>query len=465
MFKRLLFTIFIVCMALLAMAQQQSFEQIFQERVKCSVVVKYTIELEEDRKQEYVLGMIVDDSGLVMLSPSAMLNTFRHDELKNFKVYFFGGDVEGYPAEYLGADSFTKVNFIRIKNGLPKGRVPFTKFKTAKLSRGDVVWGVGFYSEEMLFEPMLMRSYVQDIGKRPLGMASTADAVSASGTAVFNQNGDFVGWAYGFYTAQYAFYASDIKGLPVTLALANSSDKIVLPNEIQEILKNVPSKPSGDNHAWLGIVNMSLLKPDVAKMMGIENRQAFLISDIIKDSPADKGGLKKGDIIVGFNGKDFELITGEGYALFNFSLKYARMKKDEKIKLSIIRGADAPKDFEITLGESPKTFRQSQTKYFKRIGFSVREFLLDDAIERKVISKKCEQPVVKYVKPNSPAASAMPSQLAVGDIIKEINSKPISTYAQAIAELEKINGDASVKSLVILAEDFKETKVIRIKLD
>ena len=142
-----------------------------------------------------------------------------------------------------------------------------------------------------------------------------------------------------------------------------------------------------------------------------------------------------------------------------------RLKKGDKIKLSVIRGADAPKDFEITLGESPKTIRQSKTKYFKRIGFSIREFLLDDAIELKAISKKIEQPVVKYVKPNSPAQSAMPSKLAVGDIIKEINSKPIKNYAQAVEELKKINDDASVKSLVILAEDFKETKVIRIKLD
>ncbi|MBE6411008.1 MAG: PDZ domain-containing protein [Opitutales bacterium] len=465
MFNRLLFIVFFASVGLFAKAQQQNFEQIFQERVKCSVVVKYTIELEEDRKQEYVVGTIVDDNGLVMLSPSVMLNSFRHDELKDFKVFFYGGDVDGYPAEYLGADSVSKINFIRIKNGLPKDRIPISKFKTAKLSRGDCVWGVGFYSDEMLFEPILMRSYVQDIGKRPLDMASTAEAVSASGGVVFNQNGDFVGWGYGVYVAQYNLYAADIKGLPVSLALPNSSDKIVLPNEINDILKYVPSNPAGDNHAWLGIINMSVLKRDVAKMMGIENHQAFLISDIIKDSPADKGGLKKGDIIVGINGKNFELIAGGDYALYNFSKQYVRLKKGDKIKLSVIRGADAPKDFEITLGESPKTIRQSQTKYFKRIGFSIREFLLDDAIELKAISKKIEQPVVKYVKPNSPAQSAMPSKLAVGDIIKEINSKPIKNYAQAVEELKKINDDASVKSLVILAEDFKETKVIRIKLD
>lgn len=463
--KGILFSIFLVVLSLPLNAQQQSFEQVFQERTKCAVVVRYTIELEENRRQNYVAGMIADDSGLVMISPSSMLNMFRHDELKDFKVYFYGGDIDGYPADYLGADSLTKINFIRIKNGLPKDRVPFSKFKTAKLSRGDTVWGVGFYSHEMLFEPILMRSYVQDIGKRPLQIASTAEPVSASGAPIFDANSNFVGWGYGLQSNQFRLYASEIDGLPITLASHSSSDKIVLPNEIQNILKYVPTKPSGDNHSWLGIVNMSLLKRDVAKMMGVENRQAFLVSDIIKDSPADKGGLKKGDIIVGFNGKDFDMIAGDEFALFNFSEKYARLPRGEKIKLSVIRGTDAPKDFEFTLGESPKTFRQSQTKYFKRIGFSIREYLLDDAIMRKAISKKCEQPVVKYVKPNSPAESAMPSKVAVGDVIKEINSKPISNYAQAIDELKKINADTSIKSLVILAEDFKETKVIRIKLD
>ena len=462
---RILFSVIIAFLGLSAFAQQPNFEEIFNERAKCAVVVKYTIELEEDRKQMYVVGMIADDNGLVMLAPSTMLNTFRHDELKDFKVYFYGGDVDGYQADYLGADSLTNTNFIKIKNGLPKDRVAFTKFKTAKLSRGDLVWGIGFYPEDMLFEPVLMRSYVQDIGKRPIMSATTAEAVSALGSPVFNFNGDFVGWGYGLQSKEYILYASKINGLPISLASPNSADKIMTPCEIQKILKYVPSKPSGDNRAWLGIVNMSVLKRDVAKMMGIENRQAFLVSDIVKDSPADKGGLKKGDIIVGFNGKDFEMIVGESYALFNFSENYSRLPLGEKIKFSVIRGTDAPKDFEFILGESPKTARQSKTKYFKRIGFSIREYLLDDAIARKAISKKCEQPVVKYVKPNSPAESALPSKLAEDDIIKEINSKPVANYQQAVAELEKIDADASVKSLVILAEDFKETKVIRIKLD
>ena len=42
---------------------------------------------------------------------------------------------------------------------------------------------------------------------------------------------------------------------------------------------------------------------------------------------------------------------------------------------------------------------------------------------------------------------------------------PIKSYKQAVEILSKINSDNSVKEMVILSEDYKETKLLRIKLD
>ncbi len=460
------FAFFLISLlAIIVRAEDSSINDLFEERAKCAVAVKFSVELEENRSQVITMGMVADNDGLVLVPAGEMPNV-RADEMKDFKIHFFGGDADGYSAEYLGADSFTGVNFLRIKGGTPDGRVPYTKFPRAKnVSLGDFVWGVALFSEHFMYEPHFMRSYVSDIGLRPLKKATTADNIAAVGTAVFNFKGEFVGWGQGQASDTKMMYARGLKGLPVSLLSPIFTNSFILPEELDGILKNIPSKPSGDNHGWIGIVNTKVLERDVAKMMGIENKCALLISDVVKGKPADKGGIKKGDIIVGVDGKDLEQISFDEYALFNFAKKYVRKKSGEKISLSIIRGTDAPKNFEVTLEENPKTFRQSETKYFKRIGFSLREYLFDDAMRRKAIDKKCELPVVKYVKPNSPAASAMPSKLVVGDIIKEINSKPIANYAEAIDAFAKIDTDSNVKSIVILAEDFKETKVVRIKLD
>ena len=76
-----------------------------------------------------------------------------------------------------------------------------------------------------------------------------------------------------------------------------------------------------------------------------------------------------------------------------------------------------------------------------------------------------DAPVVQFVKPNSPASSAQPNGLGSSEIIREINSVPIKSYKQAVEILSKINSDKSVKEMVILSEDYKETKLLRIKLD
>ena len=90
---------------------------------------------------------------------------------------------------------------------------------------------------------------------------------------------------------------------------------------------------------------------------------------------------------------------------------------------------------------------------------------MDDAVARRKLDNDLNGAVVQFVRDNSPASSALPTPLAAGDLIKEINSEPVKTYAEAVEKLSKINDDESAKELVILSEDARETKVIRIKLD
>lgn len=458
-----LLVILVCAFASAGMARAEIGEKAFRERAKCAVAVKYSIELEEDRRQVATMGMVADSDGTVIVPASEIPLSLRHDELKDFKIHFFGGDPDGYSAEYLGADSLSGTHFLKLKKGLPDGLVPYTSFARAGVSRGQTVWGAGISREEFLFEPYLLKSYVSDIGRRPVMKAASPVPVAAVGTAVFDESGKFVGWGDSPASELRLLYAEKINGLPITLAAPVSTDSFILPDELDKILARRPSRPEGDKFGWLGLVNTKVLKRDVAKMMGVGNASAFLISDIAKGSPAETAGLKKGDIVVAVDGKSVE-VCFEQFALYNFRLLFAEHKKGDKISLSVIRAFDSPRKVEVVVGENPKTHRESKTKYFKRIGFSVREYLFDDAVARKNLEIKTDAPpVIKYVKPNSPAASALPARLFAGDIVREINSKPVSSYAEAVAELAKL--DASAKEIVILAEDMKETKLVRIKLD
>ncbi len=457
-----IFTLLVVCALSKASTDVSA---MFAERAKCAVAIKYIFQLEEDRNQFFTSGMVVDESGLIIVANTEMPDDARVESLLDFKVFIFGGDQAGYPADYLGADFITGTHFLRIRGGLPKCMVSYKKFPKARAKISQDLWGVALTSEQDMFEPFYMRSYVSIAGRRPLLRGETFDSVAAVGTAIFDMSGNFVGWGQSQTEKMRIAHIDESRQAPILLQSPGITSSFLFPEEVEDLLKRVPSKPSGDAYAWAGLWGIQMLKHDVAKILGLEHKSALVVSEVIKKSPADKAGIEKGDIIIGLNGADIERLNSDSSTLANFSLLLRKRKVGDTVSLSIIRNSDAPKDFKIKLEARPKSMRESQFKYFKRLGFSIREFLMDDAIMRKMDDIFVDTAVAQFVRQNSPASSAMPNKLAEGDIIKEINSTPVSSYADAVKILSKINDDSSVKSVVILAEDFNETKVVRIKLD
>lgn len=464
---RCLFTL-AVFLATLEVGGAEKFLSTFSERAKCAVSVKYTLQLEEERRQITACAMVADSGGLLVVPSSEIPAWARVESIRDFKVFVFNGDALGYSADYLGMDPVSGTHFLRLQGGLPDTMVPFSVFKRAKVEISQELWGVSIASEDDMFEPYYTCSYVSKIGRRPMRMGDTGGCVASVGAPIFDRSGNFVGWGLSQSREEkIILYENSQNGKngKVVLVSPSQTSTFLFPEELDEILKRIPKNPMGDPRAWAGFVDMQILKPDVAKIVGLDGRCAIVVSGVVKDSPAQKAGIKKGDIIIGMNGSDIERLSSNNDSLENFWMKLSGHRIGDKVSFSILRGTEPPKIYEVSLGERPKTLRQSCYRYFRRLGFSVREFLLDDAIERRMLSNDKGPAIVQFVKPNSPASSAMPCRLAIGDIIKEINSKPVSSYAEIVEILTIIESDTSVKDLVILAEDFRETKVIRIKMD
>ena len=440
------------------------FEKIFEPRSKCAVAVQYVVELEESRSKRQCVGMVAGDDGLVIVNSAEIPGILRLESLKDFKVRIFGGDPEGYPADYLGADRITGTHFIKIRGGLKAGMRPFNSFPRANCHMGDSLWGVVLDSESADFEPMMDEATLIRRGKYPLYIGCFSSPVASNSAPVFDKSGNFAGWAASYDENDYILYAGDKSG-EVKLLDPNRASVMFMPEVVDELLERIPENPAGDAFGWVGLIDLQILKSDVAKYLGLENKSAFVVSEIVKDSPAEKFGIKKGDIITGYNGKPIERLRNDLATLSNFWITLAKNKPGEKVSFEVISGNSSPRELEVVLDSSPKSFRQSKFKYFKRLGFSVREFLVDDSIARKTFRRGDDIAVVQFVKPNSPASSAVPAALKQDDLIKEINSVPVRSYAEAVDILDKLESDKSAKEIVILAEDFSETKVIRVKLD
>ncbi|HOY88175.1 MAG TPA: trypsin-like peptidase domain-containing protein [Bacillota bacterium] len=95
---------------------------------------------------------------------------------------------------------------------------------------------------------------------------------------------------------------------------------------------------------WLGIWYYSL-NPDAATQLGVKETSGIYVADIAQGGPAEKAGMKKGDVIKTFEGRTVD-------SKFNLSQEVVALKIGAKVRLGIVRNGKSM-DLTITLAEAP----------------------------------------------------------------------------------------------------------------
>jgi len=178
---------------------------------------------------------------------------------------------------------------------------------------------------------------------------------------------------------------------------------------------------------WLGVA-IQPVTPELAQSFGVEGEKGALVADVTKDSPADKAGLKSGDIIMEFDGKQItEMNSLPRYV--------AATPVGKKVKLKLLRNGK-PEEVAVTIerlndGEESVTPAAMED----RLGLTVRELSAELAAQLRI--KETKGVVVVAVKPDGIAGEA---GITGGDVIKEINGGSINTmedYTKAISAHKK----------------------------
>jgi len=150
-----------------------------------------------------------------------------------------------------------------------------------------------------------------------------------SGGPLVNTNGKVIG-------INTAIIRQNRQGVPLTgLNFAVSIDSV------QKVLPELVSEGEV-TRAWLGVWFQSVT-PEMGDKFGLENENGVLLSEVIKDSPADQAGLKAGDIIVALNGNEIA-----GSSDFQQEIMYRDV--GEKIDLTLIREGNQ-ETITVTLGK------------------------------------------------------------------------------------------------------------------
>jgi serine protease Do len=168
---------------------------------------------------------------------------------------------------------------------------------------------------------------------------------------------------------------------------------------------------------WLGIAFQPMTE-ELSKALNISSSDGALVNQVNSGSPAEKGGMVPGDVIIAVNGKQLNAsrqLPGQVAKLKPGSVATLTVMRDGKKKSLKVKIGKMPGDGERT----PNTAAKGKSD----LGFSVDS--LDERMRKRLDVGNIEGVVVTQIEPGTGAAE----YLSTGDIILEVNRIPIKSMS------------------------------------
>lgn len=181
---------------------------------------------------------------------------------------------------------------------------------------------------------------------------------------------------------------------------------------------------------YLGVLIQDVTQ-DIAKVFGLDRPRGALVSDIVKDSPAEDAGLKRGDIIITMGEKEIDdsanLRNMVAQTPVGNTVEFTILRDGEEMEVEVKIGRQPSSEEEVeVVGEETSTLLS---------GVTVKELTAVDA-QRFGIDPDTQGVIIIKVAPGS---RAQESGLKAGDVIMEINRMSITdlnTYEKALKKVE-----------------------------
>jgi serine protease Do len=365
----------------------------------------------EQKRKSLGSGFIVSEDGYIL--------TNNHVVEKADEISVTLLDKEEFKAEVVGTDPKTDIALIKIKVGK---KLPYVHLgDSEKLEIGEWVLAIGNpFGLGHTVTTGIVSAKGRIIGSGPYDDFIQTDASinpGNSGGPLFNLMGEVV----GINTA--IIQGGQGIGFATPIHLAKS------------ILGQLKEKGKV-TRGWLGVY-IQRLTPDMAESLSVPGKKGALVADVTKDGPAEKAGIRSGDVIVKFNGKD----VNDEHELPQI---VATVKPGKKVDVKVIREGKE-QAISVTIGEmeAEPVRRAGSPDLTKGLGLTAQEITPEVARHLDIENRKGV--IVTSVEPGSPADGA---GFQEGDVIRQINRQSVSNTAEFQKLLKKVKDEKTVLFLV-----------------
>ncbi len=363
-------------------------------------------------------GFIVDKEGYILTNHHVV------DGAREIIVRF--SDRRELTAELIGSDSRADLAVLKVE---ADGDLPTVSLgESENLEVGEWVLAIG---SPFGFDYSVTAGIVSAKGRNlptgsqnenyvPYLQTDVAINPGNSGGPLFNLDGEVVGINAQIFSNSGGFMGVSF-AIPIDVAM-----------EVADQLRSEGKVSRG----WLGVMIQEVNR-DLAESFGLDRPHGALIAKVFEDTPAEKGGLKEGDIITRFNGRSIERSSELPYNV-------GRVRAGEEADIELVRdGRKMELSLEVgelaAVGESPvrASFGEADSS---RLGLVVRD-LRPEELDRLDTASG-----VRVVEASGPAADAGIQQ---GDIITRINHQGVNSAGDVDEIASSIDPGRTVPVLVL----------------
>jgi serine protease Do len=328
-------------------------------------------------------------------------------------------DKRSFKAKVIGTDPKTDVAVIKID----ASNLPILSWGDAsQLEVGEMVLAVG---NPFGLSQTVTMGIISAIGRANVGIVDYEDFIQTdaainpgnSGGALVNLKGELIGINTAIFSQSGGY-------MGIGFAIPSTMAKSVM----QSLIKH-----GKVIRGWVG-VSIQDVTPDLAKEFGAGENTGALVGDVMGDSPASKAKLERGDIITAYNGvtiRDSNHLRGLVAETTPGTIAHLSVLRDKKTV-----------DVKVTIGELPKELGKASRDGNGKGEHALAGITVDD-VHQSSRSKPSSGVVVTDIEPGSSAERA---GLQKGDVIHEINRKPVKD----VKDFERLTSQLAPRSPILL---------------
>jgi serine protease Do len=384
-------------------------------------------------------GFVVDPNGIIIT------NNHVIEEADEITINFSDGSK--LPAEIIGRDPKTDLAVLQVKTKKKLAFVPMGD--SAKARVGDWVIAIGNpFGLGGSLSAGVISAIKRDINAGPYDSFIQTDAAinkGNSGGPLFNMKGEVIG---------------------VNSAIISPSGGSVgigfsIPSNLATSVIAQLRQYGETRRGWLG-VRIQEVTDELAESLSLGKARGALVSEVSPGGPAEKGGLKVGDVIVKFDNKpvptmrDLPRIVAETKIDKPVNVELIRRGRTKRIKIVTGRLQEAAVDKKPAQSQVEK---QQDTKTHAYLGLTLqninpksrRDFELGDNASGALVVEMDRSSV------------AFESGIRVGDVISEIDQKTIGSAKTAVEALKRAEKSGR-KSVLVFVKSRGTVRFIAIPL-